>query len=151
RSFGIEKGVPFNRFYPRSGCSLLWQQAAGRLLYIPKFRDFEIQAYAADGRSLGVFGAQGPRILPVRISDRELPLAQATGAASLPHSEIAVQREVMNFRFGRASRVVEFYDSRLRRRGIAESDLRDLAGAASDGDLYFTTLSPRGLQVFKVG
>ena len=47
--------------------------------------------------------------------------------------------------------MLEIYDAKLRRLGMASGDARNLAGSAPDGDLYFTTLSPRGLQVFKVG
>jgi hypothetical protein len=150
-SFGIHRGGQFNRMYPRSAGYLLWQEGLGRLLYIPRWHDFEIQAYKADGSSIGIFGAQGAQILPVRIADAGEPaLGLVAGAALLPNQEIAIQREVAEWRWGR-SRVLEIYDSNLRRLGTALSDARDLAGAAADGDLYFTTLSPRGLQVFKMG
>lgn len=149
KSFGIESRVPFNRMYPSSEGKILWQEDLGRLLYIP--RDFEIQAYGPDGRSIGVFGASRPRILPVRVSDGEPALAQAVGVARLPEGAIAIQRVVAEWNWGPPSRVLEIYDSSLRRSGMAVSDTRTLAGAAADGDLYFTTLSPRGLQVFKVG
>jgi hypothetical protein len=153
KSFGIERSDRFNRVFPRWEGKLVWQEAIGRLLYVPALHGFEIQAYRADGSSIGVFGAQGSNILPVRVSDAAEPaLGQSTGVAALPHNELAVQREVAqwNWRTG-PSRMLEIYDANLRRLGAAESDARGLAGSAPDGDLYFTTLSPRGLQVFKVG
>jgi hypothetical protein len=151
KSFGIESGIPFNRNYSNFEGQLLWQDDLKRLLYIPMWRDFEIQAYGRDGRSMGVFGAQGPRILPVRVSDGEPPLGQVVGVARLPGGEIAIQRAVADWGRGLPSRMLEIYDSKLRRLGVALSDARTLAGSAADGDLYFTMLSPRGLQVFKVG
>jgi hypothetical protein len=153
KSFGIEVGGQFNRMYPQGDGMLLWQEQIGRLLYIPRWRDFEVQAYRADGSSIGVFAAQGAHILPVRVSDAgDPPLGFAIGVAALPHDEIAVQREVAQWNWrARPSRMLEIYDSRLRRVGMAESDRRNLAGSSAAGDLYFTSLSPRGLQVFKVG
>src|SRR5262249_3098833 len=122
-------------------------------LYIPGMHGFEIQAYKGDGTPIGVYGAQSARILPVRVSDSVDPaLGQAVGAAALPHNEIVIQREVAQWNWrGSPTRMLEIYDSKLSRVGVAMSDARNLAGSATDGDLYFTTLSPRGLQVFKVG
>ena len=153
KSFGIQSADPFNRFYPRSNSSLVWQETLGRLLYIPKTEGFAIQAYRADGESIGVFGKQAPHILPVRVAENSEPaLGQAVGAAALPHNQIAIQREVTQWSWrGFASRVLEIYDARLRRIGVAPSDVRNLAGSTPDGDLFFATISPRGLQVFKVG
>jgi hypothetical protein len=153
KSFGMDRKAPFNRVYPRLGGSMVWQEALNRVLYMPGWHGFEIQAYKADGTSIGVFGAQSSHILPVRVSDAGEPaLGQAVAAAALPNSEIAIQREVAQWNWrGGPSRMLEIYDSKLGRAGVAMSDVRTLAGAAADGDLYFTTLSPRGLQVFKVG
>ena len=103
KSFGIEKSGRFNRGFPRWEGQLVWQEAVGRLLYIPARHGFEIQAYRADGSSIGVFGAQGANILPVRVSDAAEPaLGESTGVAALPRNELAVQREVAqwNWRTG---------------------------------------------------
>jgi hypothetical protein len=151
KSFGIAPTVPFNRAYPRFDGQVLWQEESDRVLYIPKWRDFEIQAYGGDGHAIGIFGAQGAHILPVRVSDGEPALGQAVGVAPFPGGGIAVQREVADWGRGRTSRMLEIYDSKFQRTGLAASDARTLAGSAADGDLYFTTLSPRGLQVFRVG
>jgi hypothetical protein len=153
KSFGIELGGQFNRMYPWEAGLLLWQEQIGRLLYIPRWRDFEIQAYRADGSAIGVFGAQGAHILPVRVADGGDPaLGFAIGVAALPQNEIAIQREVTQWNWrGRSSRMLEIYDSGLHRIGTTESDRRNLAGSSAEGDLYFTSLNPRGLQVFKVG
>jgi hypothetical protein len=153
KSFGIGRSERFNRVFPRWQGQLVWQDAIGRLLYIPALHGFEIQAYRSDGSSIGVFGAQGASILPVRVSDAAEPaLGQSTGVAALPNNELAVQRQVAqwNWRAG-PSRMLEIYDAKLHRLGMAGSDARTLSGSAPDGDLYFTTLSPRGLQVFRVG
>ena len=151
KSFGIESGMSLSRIYPNFEGQLLWQDDLKRLLYIPRWKDFEVQAYGPDGQSIGVFGAPRPRILPVRVSDAEPALGQVVSMARLPGGGIAIQREVDDWGRGLPSRMLEVYDSRLRRLGVALSDVRMLAGSAADGDLYLTTLSPRGLQVFKVG
>jgi hypothetical protein len=139
-SFGgpVPRTVPY-----RAEGSLLWNGAAGRLIHV---LPYEFRIYDPEGRLLG---ARAPAwrnpLQPVQYGDAVT--LEVLGAAQLPDGGILVASR--NMGRDRPPFALDLYRPDLDFIRSFYGSASRLAGAAADGSLYFASVLPRELRVFK--